>query len=246
MFSLLTFQTQLHSPGSTASCLQKLLRMIWTVWIARYGTAGRDFLEGHGGLPSARENRQEGKTLLNRRTRHLSLKWRKEEWPDKITWDSFLLLVGCQGSHCAKSVKICCSTCRNAWDSDKDTWHQSCFLITLLQVLPGFCFLTKFVASRVMGSVSCLLLIPRPFVLSPNRTSPWSLFCMVLGCGCSECLKSFAKQESWLVISCRFVRSFSPGLPSTTSSMQPSPHYWLLGPSLIHSGGGKTKMSLHW
>lgn len=63
------------------------------------------------------------KGLIKHRDEKSFTKWRKEEWPDKITWDSFLHLVGCQGSHSTKSVKICCSTCRNACYSDKDTWH---------------------------------------------------------------------------------------------------------------------------
>lgn len=48
LFFVLAFQTRLHSPGSTASCLQRLLRMIWTVWTARYGPAGRDFWSAMG------------------------------------------------------------------------------------------------------------------------------------------------------------------------------------------------------
>lgn len=44
--------------------------------------------------------------MIKKRDQESFTEWRKEEWPNKITWDSFLPLVGCQDSHCAKSVVV--------------------------------------------------------------------------------------------------------------------------------------------
>lgn len=64
-------------------------------------------VETFWGFAKCQRKQTRRKDLIKKRDQESFTKWRKEEWPDKITWDSFLVLVECQGSHCAKSVKIC-------------------------------------------------------------------------------------------------------------------------------------------
>lgn len=84
-------------------------------------------------------------------------------------------------------MEICCSTCRNAWDSDKDTLElfSHHFAPSSLWVL---------LPSGLWAPSPACLLSPVHWSTVPAETL-WRLFCKVLGCGYSECLKSSAKQS---------------------------------------------------